>query len=63
MKPEGLKSKIFLDSGDPAETSAIIKLMGFLDGQTTNPTLVSKNPYARKRFEKRPKNLRKMRDF
>ncbi len=52
MKPVNLKSKIFLDSGDPAETKAIIKLLGFLDGQTTNPTLVAKNPYAKDRFEK-----------
>jgi transaldolase len=52
MKPTSLKSKIFLDSGDPAETQAIISLLGFLDGQTTNPTLVAKNPYAKDRFEK-----------
>lgn len=51
MKPNGLKTKIFLDSGDPAETRAIIDLLGFLDGQTTNPTLVAKNPHARERFE------------
>jgi transaldolase len=52
MKPVGLKSRIFLDSGDPAETEATLELLGFLDGQTTNPTLVAKNPYARERFEK-----------
>lgn len=52
MRPSPLKSKIFLDSGDPAETKAILELLGFLDGQTTNPTLVAKNPYARERFEK-----------
>jgi transaldolase len=51
MKPNGLKSKIFLDGGDPAETKEILEILGFLDGQTTNPTLVSKNPLARKRFE------------
>ena len=51
MKSINLKSKIFLDSGDPAETKATIELLGFLDGQTTNPTLVAKNPYARARFE------------
>lgn len=51
MKPSGLKTKLFLDSGDPAETKAIIGLLGFLDGQTTNPTLVAKNPHARERFE------------
>lgn len=51
MKPTGLTSKIFLDSGDPSETKAILSILGFLDGQTTNPTLVAKNPYARQRFE------------
>lgn len=51
MKPKGLKSKIFLDSGDPAETKSILDLLGFLDGQTTNPTLVVNNPYAQQRFD------------
>lgn len=46
MKPENLESKIFLDGGDPAETKEIIGLLGFLDGQTTNPTLIARNPYA-----------------
>ncbi len=50
MKPAGIQSKIFLDSGDPTETESILALLGFLDGQTTNPTLVAKNPYARRRF-------------
>ncbi len=52
MRPANLQTRIFLDSGDPAETKQIIELLGFLDGQTTNPTLVAKNPYARERFEK-----------
>lgn len=46
MKPQGLKTKIFLDGGDPNETSEILALLGFLEGQTTNPTLISKNPEA-----------------
>jgi transaldolase len=37
-------TKIFLDSGDPAETKQAIDLLGFLDGQTTNPSLIAKNP-------------------
>lgn len=41
-----MKSKIFLDSGDVNETKEIIKILGFLDGQTTNPTLIAKNPKA-----------------
>lgn len=44
MRPKALKTKIFLDSGDPDETKKIIKMLGFLDGQTTNPTLIAKNP-------------------
>lgn len=44
MRPTNLKTKIFLDSGDPAETREAIRLLGFLDGQTTNPSLVAKNP-------------------
>ncbi len=50
MRPKNLKTKIFLDSCDPAETKEVISILGFLDGQTTNPTLVAKNPYAKERF-------------
>ena len=52
MRPANLNTKIFLDSGDPAETKEAIKLLGFLDGQTTNPTLIAKNPEAQERLEK-----------
>lgn len=52
MRPENLKTKIFLDGGDPGETEEVINLLGFLDGQTTNPTLISKNPDARLRIER-----------
>ena len=45
------KSKIFLDGGDPKETKEAISLLGFLDGQTTNPSLVAKNPEVTKRIE------------
>ncbi len=51
MRPKGLKTRIFLDGGDPKETKAIIDTLGFIDGQTTNPTLISKNPEAKKRIE------------
>ena len=51
MRPAGLKTRIFLDGGDPDETKQAIDLLGFLDGQTTNPTLISKNPEARKHLE------------
>ena len=37
-------TKILLDSGDPEETLHIKNLLGYVDGQTTNPTYVAKNP-------------------
>jgi transaldolase len=52
MRPKNLKTRIFLDGGDSGETKEIIKSMGFLDGQTTNPTLISQNPQARQRLER-----------
>lgn len=58
MRPKNLKTRIFLDGGDPGETTNIIKAMGFLDGQTTNPTFMipaRSNPSpTRKLMEKRP---------
>ncbi|MFB6181607.1 MAG: transaldolase family protein [Candidatus Magasanikbacteria bacterium] len=51
MRPENLDTKIFLDSGDPDKTREMKDLLGFLDGQTTNPTLISQNPEAEKRLE------------
>lgn len=44
MKPNNLHTKIFLDSGDPEETKEALSILGFLDGQTTNPSLIAKNP-------------------
>jgi transaldolase len=52
MRPQNLKTRIFLDGGNPDETRDLIKRLGFLDGQTTNPTLIAKNPEARKRLER-----------
>jgi transaldolase len=52
MRPQNMKTRIFLDGGNQEETKRIKKLLGFLDGQTTNPTLISKNPEVRKRLEK-----------
>ena len=46
MRPINLKTKIFLDSGDPQETREALSVLGFLDGQTTNPSLIAKNPNA-----------------
>jgi transaldolase len=50
MRPQQLKTRIFLDGGNPDETAGAIKFLGFLDGQTTNPTLISKNPGAAERL-------------
>lgn len=47
-----IPSKIFIDGGDPAETVEAKKLLGHIDGQTTNPTLISKNPEAAARIAK-----------
>ena len=43
-------TKILLDGGDPEESAHIRNRLGFLDGQTTNPTLVSKNPEVRQQI-------------
>lgn len=42
------KTKILVDGGDPAETRRIKEVLGFVDGQTTNPSLVAKNPEIRR---------------
>src|SRR5262244_4478101 len=39
-----LHSKILVDGGDPQDTTRIRQLLGFVDGQTTNPSLIAKNP-------------------
>ena len=52
MRPQQLKTRIFLDGGNSDETGEAIKVLGFLDGQTTNPTLISKNPGVRERLER-----------
>jgi transaldolase len=48
MPAKRTKTKILVDGGDPAETSRIKELLGFVDGQTTNPSLIAKNPEIRK---------------
>lgn len=50
-RPDFIKTGIFLDSGDPAETKLVLDELGFLDGQTTNPSLVAKNPDIRQRID------------
>ncbi|GAI49963.1 unnamed protein product, partial [marine sediment metagenome] len=46
-------------SGNPSETKETINLLGFLDGQTTNPSLISKNPEIKKRLNKDEKFSKK----
>lgn len=46
MRPENLKTRILLDGADPEETRQVMDALGFLDGQTTNPSLLAKNPEA-----------------
>ena len=38
------RTKILVDGGDPEETRPVKELIGFVDGQTTNPSLIAKNP-------------------
>lgn len=51
MRPENLKTKIFLDSGDPADTRQALRLLGFLDGQTTNPTYFAKSAVVQEQLK------------
>ena len=41
------KTKILVDGGDPQETLRAKELLGFVDGQTTNPSLIAKNPHIK----------------
>jgi transaldolase len=38
------KTKLLVDGGDPEETLRSKSLVGFVDGHTTNPSLIAKNP-------------------
>src|SRR6266568_1977918 len=44
------KTKLLVDGGDPEETRRIKSLIGFVDGQTTNPSLIAKNPEIQRRL-------------
>ena len=44
------KTKILVDGGDPDETLRVKNLLGFVDGQTTNPSLIAKNPEIQRRI-------------
>lgn len=44
------KTKLLVDGGDPEETLRIKSLIGFVDGQTTNPSLIARNPEIQDRI-------------
>ena len=44
------KAELLFDGGDPGETLRIKNLIGFVDGQTTNPSLIAKNPEIKRRL-------------
>jgi transaldolase len=46
-----LGTRILVDGGDPEETLRVKHLIGFVDGQTTNPSLIAKNPVIRQLVE------------
>jgi transaldolase len=50
MPAPEIYTKLFLDGGDPAESRRAVELLGRLDGQTTNPSLIAANPDIRARM-------------
>jgi transaldolase len=50
MAADRPNTKILLDGGDPEETQRVKAALGFLDGQTTNPTHIAKNPEIQQRI-------------
>ena len=44
MRPKNLNAKIFLDGSDTEQTKTLLGLLGFLDGQTTNPSNFASSP-------------------
>jgi transaldolase len=50
MPAPQLFTKLLLDGGDPAESRRVRDLLGRLDGQTTNPSLIASNPDIRARM-------------
>lgn len=44
------KTKILVDGGDPEETLRIKSVIGAVDGQTTNPSLIAKSPEVQRRI-------------
>ncbi len=59
MPAPEIASKLLVDGGDAAESKRIRDLLGRLDGQTTNPSLVASNPGIKRRLEQGKKLTRK----
>ena len=45
------KTKILVDGGNPQETRQVKEMLGFVDGQTTNPSLIAQNPHIKELIE------------
>lgn len=63
MRPEQLNTSIFLDSGDPAETQEALAVLGFLDGQTTNPSLIAKKYHSQNNPDAQRLSTQELLDF
>ncbi len=50
MPAPQIPTLLLLDSGDPAQSRRAREILGRLDGQTTNPSLISQNPDIRRRM-------------
>lgn len=48
MSAPRMNTKVLVDGGDPQETVRVRNLIGYVDGQTTNPTLIARNPEVKK---------------
>lgn len=44
------RTRILVDGGDPQETRQVKEQLGFVDGQTTNPSLIANNPEIKQRL-------------
>jgi transaldolase len=51
MPAPATRTQLFLDAGDPAESRRAFAVLGRLDGQTTNPSLIASNPEIKRRIE------------
>ncbi len=48
------KTRILVDGGDPEETVRVKNLVGYVDGQTTNPTLIARNWWSQRTERNQP---------